>query len=551
MAFPSNMKIREKLLIGFGLIALIFLASSLFTLNRISAANDASRAMAERNAPAWDAIMEIKVELILGHLKLEEAMGGDKSIAKDEVFGHWREARWFAEALLHGGEKDDARYLAIQSASIRGELTSVLKELDVFTDLAEQRYQASLGNASMVAGSQLDQDFDAQFERMLEYLNKGEKQIGQMIAAENAQMQEVFEQERNLILMALVIMLLASLAIAIFISQRIVARPLGKIASIARSVADGDLSRTIDMKSRDEFGLLADAINSMIANLSTLVSRVQQSGIQVASSVTQIAASTKEQEATATEHAATTSEVAASVKEITATSKHLGQTTEEVTHLALGAAAAATDGKALVTGLDVSMTRMAKASGSIADRLATLNEKAGNIGDMVTTINKVADQTNLLSLNAAIEAEKAGEYGRGFAVVATEIRRLADQTAVATYDIEKMVSEMQSAVSAGVMSMDKFSEEIHSSVAEAKQAGMQMEEIIEQTQALAPHIASVNEGLHAQIEGAGQIDEAMMSLSEAAQQTAEFVRQSNSAIHELNRAARGLQEGASIFKVKG
>ena len=78
----------------------------------------------------------------------------------------------------------------------------------------------------------------------------------------------------------------------------------------------------------------------------------------------------------------------------------------------------------------------------------------------MTTITKVADQTNLLSLNAAIEAEKAGEHGRGFAVVATEIRRLADQTAIASYDIEQLVKEMQSAVSAGVMGMDKFSEEV-------------------------------------------------------------------------------------------
>jgi len=241
--------------------------------------------------------------------------------------------------------------------------------------------------------------------------------------------------------------------------------------------------------------------------------------------------------------------VAASVKEISATSRQLGQTTEEVTGLAQGTAASASDGQVILSGLDATMNRMAKASGGIADKLADLNEKAGNIGNMVTTINKVADQTNLLSLNAAIEAEKAGEYGRGFAVVATEIRRLADQTAVATYDIEQMVGEVRSAISAGVMSMDKFSEEIHSSVSEAKNAGMQLEKIIEQAQALAPHIESVNEGLQAQIEGAAQISEAMSNLSEAAQQTAEFVRHSNEAISELNDAARGMQEGAAIFKV--
>ena len=312
----------------------------------------------------------------------------------------------------------------------------------------------------------------------------------------------------------------------------------------------GDLSRRLTISGRDETARLAELVNRLMENMSILIGKVQQSGIQVASSVSEIAASAKEQEATATEHAATTNQVAASVKEISATSIQLGQTTEEVSHLAQGTAASAADGQKILANLDATMNRVAEVSNGITDKLAVLNEKASNIGDMVTTINKVADQTNLLSLNAAIEAEKAGEYGRGFAVVATEIRRLADQTAVATYDIEQMVGEVQSAVSAGVMSMDKFSEEIQSSVEEAKKAGTQLENIIHQVQSLAPHIASVNEGLQVQVTGAAQIDEAMMSLSEAAQQTAEFACQSASAISELNEAALALQEGAAIFKVK-
>src|SRR5439155_4976801 len=122
------------------------------------------------------------------------------------------------------------------------------------------------------------------------------------------------------------------------------------------------------------------------------------------------------------------------------------------------------NGQQSISRMEETMGLFIEAVGVINSKLAVLNEKAGNINQVVTTITKVADQTNLLSLNAAIEAEKAGEYGRGFAVVATEIRRLADQTAVATYDIEQMVKEMQSAVSAGVMGMDKFSEEVRKGV---------------------------------------------------------------------------------------
>ena len=187
------------------------------------------------------------------------------------------------------------------------------------------------------------------------------------------------------------------------------------------------------------------------------------------------------------------------------------------------------------------MRQVMEAAGSINAKLAVLNEKAGNINQVVTTITKVADQTNLLSLNAAIEAEKAGEYGRGFAVVATEIRRLADQTAVATYDIEQMVKEIQSAVSAGVMGMDKFSEEVRRGMQEVQQVGGQLSQIIQQVQALAPRFEAVNEGMQAQATGAEQISQALTQLSEAAQQTVESLRQSNQAIDELNQAAAGMR----------
>jgi methyl-accepting chemotaxis protein WspA len=190
------------------------------------------------------------------------------------------------------------------------------------------------------------------------------------------------------------------------------------------------------------------------------------------------------------------------------------------------------------------------AAASINAKLAVLSEKAGNISQVVTTITKVADQTNLLSLNAAIEAEKAGEYGRGFAVVATEIRRLADQTAVSTYDIEQMVKEIQSAVAAGVMGMDKFSEEVRRGMHDMQQVGGQLSQVIQQVQALAPRIESVNEGMQAQSSSAEQITQALMQLSEAAQQTVDSLRESGLAIDELNQVAIGLRGGVSRFTLQ-
>ena len=194
------------------------------------------------------------------------------------------------------------------------------------------------------------------------------------------------------------------------------------------------------------------------------------------------------------------------------------------------------------------MRSVMDAAGSVNAKLAILNEKALNINQVVATITKVADQTNLLSLNAAIEAEKAGEYGRGFAVVATEIRRLADQTAVATYDIEQTVKEIQSAVSAGVMGMDKFSEEVRRGMLDVQQVGGQLSQIIAEVQTLAPRFQMVNEGMQTQANGAEQITQALSQLSEAAQQ-AESLRQSSQAIDDLTLVANQLCTSVSRFKV--
>lgn len=165
------------------------------------------------------------------------------------------------------------------------------------------------------------------------------------------------------------------------------------------------------------------------------------------------------------------------------------------------------------------------------------------------TIIKVADQTNLLSLNAAIEAEKAGEYGTGFAVVAREIRRLADQTAVATLDIEMMVKEMQAAVSTGVMEMDKFTQQVKQSVADVGNISNKIESIIFQVQTLTPSFQQVSSSMEAQSQGAVQISDAMVQLSEASSQTAESLREINGAIAQLNDAAQGLRQEISSFKV--
>jgi methyl-accepting chemotaxis protein WspA len=325
--------------------------------------------------------------------------------------------------------------------------------------------------------------------------------------------------------------------------------PLNRLVAALERMRQGDFTERLTLQRRDEFGVLSTGLNRLADDLSELVGQVQRSGIQVNTTATEIAATAREQQSTAHEIAATTAQIGATSKQISATSKELVKTMNEVNQVAEQTGDLAGSGHASLSRMETTMRQIMEASGAITAKLSVLSEKTTNINSVVTTITKVADQTNLLSLNAAIEAEKAGEYGLGFAVVAMEIRRLADQTAVATYDIEKMVKEMQSAVAAGVMGMDKFSEEARRGVEEIRQVSTHLAQIIHQVQTLTPRFQTVNEGMNAQATGAQQISDTLAQLSEAAQQTAESLRQSNVAIEQLNGAARGLQTSVARFKL--
>ncbi|AZZ74591.1 methyl-accepting chemotaxis protein [Pseudomonas sp. RU47] len=331
--------------------------------------------------------------------------------------------------------------------------------------------------------------------------------------------------------------------------MRAIMAPMNRIVQILETMRTGDLSSRLNLERKDEFGAVETGFNDMMTELTALVSQAQRSSVQVTTSVTEIAATSKQQQATATETAATTTEIGATSREIAATSRDLVRTMTEVSTAADQASVLAGSGQQGLARMEDTMHSVMGAADLVNAKLAILNEKAGNINQVVVTIVKVADQTNLLSLNAAIEAEKAGEYGRGFAVVATEVRRLADQTAVATYDIEQMVREIQSAVSAGVMGMDKFSEEVRRGMSEVQQVGEQLSQIIHQVQALAPRVLMVNEGMQAQATGAEQINHALVQLGDASSQTVESLRQASFAIDELSQVAVGLRSGVSRFKV--
>ncbi len=318
-----------------------------------------------------------------------------------------------------------------------------------------------------------------------------------------------------------IVFLLVIVSLLLFMSVGF-SRRINRAVAIAEQIAEGDLTVEMDSsQSQDESGVLLCSIETMTGNLNSLVGAVKQASLQLTATATQISS----------------------------TGQELLTTVEGVHERADETAELADSGRSSLASMEATMGQLSGATGSISSKLGMIREKAGAINTVVETITKVAAQTNLLSINAAIEAEKAGEAGRGFLVVSREIRRLADQTAVATLDIEQMVCQMQDAVSAGVMEMDKFSEQVRSCISQVAEISGQMGEIIGQVQTVSDQFHMVNEGMRQQSQGARQIDEAMAQLVTGVHQVSGTVKDFNSAAENLRTSAGTLQEQIGQFKV--
>jgi methyl-accepting chemotaxis protein WspA len=371
---------------------------------------------------------------------------------------------------------------------------------------------------------------------------------GLVVKMDSDEAYELIYHQRLAVAGLLLATLVGVVTVALLVARNL-SRPVRAAALVAQQVAQGDLSANIDAKGKGEVGLLLRAIKTMTQDLRALIGKVQKSSIALMSTATEIAATSKQQEQSVHDHGASTNEAAAAVKEISATGQELLRTMNELNQVAAQTAEMASHGQESLAGMDSTMRMLAESTASIGSKLSVISERAANINFVVTTITKVADQTNLLSINAAIEAEKAGEYGLGFLVVAREIRRLAEMTAVSTLDIERMVKEMQYSVSAGVMEMDKFSDQVRHGVHEVAQINEKLTQIITAVQGLTGRFDQVTDGMRVQAQGAEQIREAVIRISEGAGQTLASLREFNLATGHLREAVGGLKEEVSKFRI--
>lgn len=316
------------------------------------------------------------------------------------------------------------------------------------------------------------------------------------------------------------------------------------------ATGDADLTKRIPIVSKDEVGKLAENFNLVLDKLNKLVKGIQSSGSDLSFSAEKMAISSQSLNKTVKGFGDFTFEVVHTTKQISTTSGELLETMNDVAKVATNTAQLALSGQASLSEMKENMSKMEESSNSIAVKLGVISDKAASITHVLFAIFKVAERINLLSFNASIEAEKAGEYGKGFSVVAREIRRLADQTRSATTDIGKIVEDMKGAVNEGVKEVGNFSEEVSDYIEHLRVTTKQLVQIISEVQNLRPQFERVYQGMQNQAEGAVQIENSIVELSDGAKVAAKAVTETEQNIFKVKQSASDLQEEVERYKVR-
>lgn len=329
-----------------------------------------------------------------------------------------------------------------------------------------------------------------------------------------------------------------------------ISQPIVALTQVTSRIALGDLTPNIDKAPSNEIGLLSNAIRDMASNLKSLVNKVKNSGVQVASTSQDVFSTVQQQLSIAEETGRASVDISESARKISITAKDLTGTMQEVSEVAQDTALLAESG---IDGLQImenSMGDLSEANIAVSKQLTAIQEKADAIGGIITTMTKVADRTNLLSLNAAIEARKAGEYGKGFKVVAAEIRNLADQAARSTLEIEAMVKEMLEAVQKGVFAIHNFSDKVEYGIREITTVSKHLANVIQQVQGLPPRFVMVFEGMQSQAKDADKIKQAIELLSSSAQKTVKSLKGTSHKLELLEKTSQLLKKEISRFQTE-
>ncbi|HEX8588562.1 MAG TPA: methyl-accepting chemotaxis protein [Pseudomonas sp.] len=537
-----NLNIAPRAFLGFSVIGLLMLVLGIFALSQMDKINSANVVMATNSMPsikALDKLTEGSIRLRVLSYRLMLNRDPDTLQKTNELLA------------MRNKQIDDARAVYVKLISAPEEQSAYDQYLQLLNDyrqLENRMKSLSQANDMTELTRLLNADLQTNSDQMNVVLGKlveiNTRQLNEASANATQQYSSAFTMVVTLLIIATALTLLFA-----WLLTNSITRPIASALNAAEDIAEGDLTRTITVDGTDEAGRLLAAMLKMQSKLRDTLQRISGSATQLASAAEELNAVTDESARGLSQQNNEIEQAATAVNQMTSAVEEVARNAVSTSEASKNATTSASDGRDLVQETVSAIERMSNDVQSTSTLIGNLADESRDIGKVLDVIRGLADQTNLLALNAAIEAARAGEAGRGFAVVADEVRALAHRTQQSTSEIERMIGSIQGGTEQAVNSMRSSTERAESTLNIAKGAGLALDTINSAVVEINERNLVIASAAEEQAQVAREVDRNLVNIRDLSTQSATGANQTSAASNELSRLAVDLNGMVARFKV--